>query len=115
MVSWHSLKEKKRARKISNFDLDRILVKSYTEFLTIYEANSKVRESDEIFKVSRQLEIINDELLTLRNYYNANITNYNKMIKTFPTIIIANIKKYKEKPFYDLKNMNDEDYEDFKL
>ncbi|MBQ2873335.1 MAG: LemA family protein [Bacilli bacterium] len=106
---------KLRARKISNFDLDRILVKSYNEFLSIYEANLKLRESDEIFKVSRQLEIINDELLTLRNYYNANITNYNKMIKKFPTNIVANIKKYKERPFYDLKDMTDEDYEDFKL
>ena len=106
---------KLRARKISNFDLDRILVKSYNEFLSIYEANSKLRESDEIFKVSRQLEIINEELLTLRNYYNANITNYNKMIKKFPTNIVANIKKYKERPFYDLKDMKDDNYEDFKL
>ena len=106
---------KLRARKISNFDLDRVLVKSYNEFLSIYEEHKKLRESDEIFKVSRQLEIINDELLTLRNYYNANITNYNKMIKKFPTNIVANIKKYKEKPFYDLKDMTDEDYEDFKL
>ena len=106
---------KLRSRKISNFDLDRVLVKAYNEFLSIYEGNSKVRESDEIFKVSRQLEIINDELLTLRNYYNANITNYNKMIKKFPTVIVANIKKYKEKPFYDLKDMTDEDYQDFKL
>ena len=106
---------KLRARKISNFDLDRVLVKSYNEFLSIYEANIKLRESDEIFKVSRQLEIINDELITLRNYYNANITNYNKMIKKFPTNIVAKIKKYKEKPFYDLKDMTDEDYEDFKL
>jgi len=106
---------KLRARKISNFDLDRVLAKSYNEFLSIYEANPKVRESDEIFKVSRQLEIINDELLTLRNYYNANITNYNKMIKKFPTNIVAKIKKYKERSFYDLKDMTDEDYEDFKL
>lgn len=106
---------KLRSRKISNFDLDRILVESYNEFLGIYEANPKLRESDEIFKVSRQLEIINEELLTLRNYYNANITNYNKMIKKFPTNIVAKIKHYKERTFYDLKDMTDEDYEDFKL
>jgi len=106
---------KLRARKISNFDLDRVLAKSYNEFISIYENNPSVKESEEIFKVSRQLEIINDELVTLRNYYNVNITNYNKMIKTFPTNIIANIKKYKERPFYDLKDMTDEDYEDFKL
>lgn len=106
---------KLRARKISNFDLDRVLVKAYNEFLSIYEANVKLRESDEIFKVSRQLELINEELLTLRNYYNGNITNYNKMVKKFPTNLVAKIKKYKERPFYDLKDMTDEDYEDFKL
>lgn len=116
-LSQDSFKEiiKLRARKISNFDLDRVLVKSYNEFLSLYEGNSKLRESDEIFKVSRQLEIINDELSTLRDYYNANITNYNTMIKKFPTNVIASIKKYKERPFYDLKDMTDDDYQDFKL
>ena len=106
---------KLRSRKISNFDLDRVLVKSYNEFIGIYESNVKVRESEEIFKLCRQLEIINDELFTLRNYYNANITGYNKMIKKFPTMVVAKIRKYKEKTFYDLKDMTDEDYEDFKL
>jgi len=106
---------KLRARKISNFELDRILVKSYDEFLSLYEDNKELRKSDEIYKAFRQLEIINEELITLRNYYNANILNYNKMIKKFPTNIVAHVKKYKERPFYDLKNMKDEDYEDFKL
>jgi len=106
---------KLRARKISNFDLDRVLVSSHNEFLSIYEANKELRESDEIYKASKQLELINEELTTLRNYYNANISNYNKMIKTFPTNIIAEIKKYQERPFYDLKDMKDDNYEDFKL
>ena len=106
---------KLRSRKISNFDLDRTLVSSHNEFLSIYEANKELRESDEVFKASKQLELINEELITLRNYYNANISNYNKMIKTFPTNIIANVKKYKERPFYDLKDMKDDNYEDFKL
>ena len=54
-------------------------------------------------------------LVTLRVYYNANISNYNHMVKKIPSMIIAKIKKYKERLFYDLKDMNDEDYEDFKL
>jgi len=106
---------KLRTKKLSNFDLDRELVKVHDEFLTIYENNPTLRESDEIYKTTKQLEIINEELVTLRNYYNANIVNYNKMIKNFPTNIIANIKKYKEKLFYDLKDMKDDDYKDFKL
>ncbi len=106
---------KLRTKRLSNFDLDRELVKIHDEFITIYENNPQLRESDEIYKASKQLEIINDELTTLRNYYNANIVNYNKMIKTFPTNIIASIKKYKEKLFYDLKDMKDDNFDDFKL
>jgi len=106
---------KLRSRKISNFDLDRTLVNSYNEFISIYEGNKKLRENDEIFKSVRQLEFIDEELFTLRKYYNGNITNYNKMVKKFPTNIVAKIKKYKERPFYDLKDMSDDDHEDFKL
>lgn len=106
---------KLRARKISNFDLDRTLVSSYNEFLSIYETNKKLRENDEIYKAAKQLELIDEELVTLRNYYNANITEYNKSIKKFPTNIVAEIKKYKERPFYDLKDRTDDNYEDFKL
>ncbi len=106
---------KLKARKISNFDMDRKLVKIYNEFLNIYDKNIKLREDDDIFKINKQIELIDEELLTLRNYYNGNIVIYNKMIKKIPTNIIAKIKKYKERLFYDLKDMRDEDYEDFKL
>lgn len=106
---------KLRSRKLSNFELDRILVKIHNDFIAIYEKNSELKANDEIYKAYKQLELIDEELNTLRNYYNANIATYNKMIKKFPTLIIAKIKKYKEKFFYDLKDQNDEDYEDFKL
>lgn len=106
---------KLKSRKLSNFELDRILVKIHNEFISIYEKNKELRESDEIYKASKQLELIDEELVTLRNYYNGNIATYNKMIKKFPTLIIARIKKYNERPFYDLKDQTDDDYEDFKL
>ena len=106
---------KLKARKISNFDMDRKLVKIHNEFLNLYDKNIKLREDDDIYKIKKQIELIDEELFTLRNYYNANILIYNKMIKKIPTSIIAKIKKYKERLFYDLKDMSDEDYEDFKL
>ena len=106
---------KLKAKKISNFELDRLLINIHNNYLSIYENNKELRESDEIYKANKQLELIDEELITLRNYYNANIANYNKMIKKFPTLIIAKIKKYQTKNFYDMKDMNDNDYEDFKL
>ena len=106
---------KLKAKKLSNFDLDRALVASYNELISIYDNHKELRDSDELYKSIRQLELIDEELVALRTYYNANIANYNKMIKKIPTVIIAKIKKYKERLFYDMKDRNDEDYEDFKL
>ena len=104
-----------KTKKLSNFELDRALVKSHNELTCIYDDNKELRDSDELYKAMKQIELIDEELVTLRNYYNANIANYNKMISKFPTLIIAKIKKYNSRMFYDLKDMNDEDYEDFKL
>ena len=106
---------KLRSRKVSNFTLDRILADSYNEFVSILDSNKELNKSDEITKIKKQLILIDNELITLRNYYNGNISNYNKMIKKFPTLIVAKIKKYKTRLFYDLKDMSDDDYEDFKL
>ena len=104
-----------KTKKISNFDLDRTLKRSHDEFLTIYEKNKELKENDELYKANKQIELIDEELVTLRAYYNANILNYNRMIKKIPTNIIAKIKKYQERLLYDLKDNNDNDYEDFKL
>ncbi len=106
---------KLKARKISNFDLDRMLVTAHNEFSVICNKDDQLKGNDEIYKSNKQIEIIDEELVTLRNYYNANIMTYNKMIKKFPTIVVAKIKKYKERPYYDLKDMTDDDHEDFKL
>jgi len=104
-----------KTKKLSNFDFDRSLVKSHNELISIYDSNEKLKNNDELYKSMKQLELIDEELATLRTYYNANITNYNKMVKKIPTMFVAKIKKYKERMFYDLKDMNDENYEDFKL
>lgn len=106
---------KLRSRKISNFDLDRILISATNELYSIKEANKKKIKSDEINRIIKQLDNIDIKLNTYRNYYNDNITKYNKMVKSFPTNIVALLCKYNNKLFYDMKNMEDDDVNDFKL
>ena len=106
---------KLRSRKISNFDLDRKLVQAYNELLNVREENKKTIKSDEVDKIFKQLKEIDMKLDTYRDYYNANIVKYNKMVKSFPTNIVALMCKYQERLFFDMKNMNDDDVEDFKL
>ena len=107
---------KLRNLKISNFDLDRKLIEAATEFTVIKEKyKDELNKSEEIKNISKRLEEIDEKLDVNREYYNRNIAEYNKLIKMFPTNIIAKIYKYEEKLFYDKKDMSDDDYNDFKL
>jgi len=106
---------KLRSRKISNFELDRYLVDAFNEFIQLKEEYKELNQSDEIKKITKAIKEIDDKLSSLKIYYNKNISNYNKQVKTFPSNIIAIFSKYKEKTFYDKKDMTDEDEFDFKL
>ena len=106
---------KLRARKISNFDLDRKLVEANNQFITIKEKYEEINKNEDIIKYSNDLIDIDDRLKIQVNYYNKNIAEYNKLIKLFPTNIVARLCKYQEKLFFDRKDMSDEDYNDFKL
>ena len=106
---------KLRVKKISNFEMDRVLIETNNEFLTIKDNNKNLNKSEEIKKISKEIITIDEKLEMLKDYYDSNITKYNKMIKIFPTNIIALLNKYEEKLFFDKKDMSDDDYEDFKL
>ena len=106
---------KLRNRKISNFDLDRKLIEANTQFITLKEKYKELKESEEIQNISKKLEELDEKLEVNRDYYNNNIAEYNKLIKMFPTNIIARLCKYEEKLFFDRKDMSDDDYNDFKL
>ncbi|MDO5568490.1 MAG: LemA family protein [bacterium] len=106
---------KLRSRKISNFDLDRELEHAYNEFLGLQEEFKELGKSDELKKISKNIKNIDSKLIVLKSYYDECITRYNKLTRMFPTNIVASICKYKERPFFDRKNMNDEIFDDFKL
>ena len=106
---------KLRSRKISNFELERKLSDAYNEFLNYKDKNTDLKDHEELTKISISLEDINEKLSILIDYYNGNITKYNKMIVLFPNNIIAKINKFNQKLFFDRKDMSDEDYKDFKL
>ena len=106
---------KLRSRKIGNFDLDRKLINAKNELLVYKDKDKEIATNDEIKKILKQLSEIDEHLDTQRDYYNKNISLYNKMIKKFPENIVARFNKYEEKLYFDRRDMNDEDFEDFKL
>lgn len=106
---------KLRSRKISNFELDRQIYDAINEFNNYKENYPTLSDSDSFVKIDNSLNETENEIIALRKYYNDNITDYNKLVKKFPSNIVAKISKFKEKNYYDGKNMNDDIINDFKL
>ena len=47
------------------------------------------------------------EIVGLRKYYNDIITDYNKLVKSFPTNLIALLKGYKARDYFDGNNVDE--------
>ncbi len=106
---------KLRSRKLSNFDLDRQLYEAINEFNYYKENYPELEKVDSLVKIESALDDSEHEINALRKYYNDTITEYNKLTKKFPSNIVAIMLKYKEKTYFDGKNMNDDIINDFKL
>jgi len=97
---------KLRSRKLINFELDRKLYDGINEFNLYKEKYPKLTQVDNFVKIDVAINASEIEIIAARNYYNDIITEYNKLVKTFPSNIIAKLYKYHYRNFYDEKNMN---------
>lgn len=106
---------KLRSKKLTNFELDRQLYEGINEFEKIKEENFQLKDCDNFIKIELNLNESEAEIIASRKYYNDIITDYNKEVRTFPANIIAKLCNYKQKTYFDGKNMNDNITNDFKL
>ena len=106
---------KLRSRKLSNFDLDRQLYDAVNEFNSFKEKYPDLKLIESFMKIDLSIEESEAEIVAFRKYYNDIITNYNKMVRSFPSNITAKLCKYAEKPYFDGKDMTDDIINDFKL
>ena len=101
-------------KRISNYDLDRKLTEAENLILEVKNDHSEL-DTKEFNKDLKEIKKINEDLISCKNYYNRNTSDLNKLIRKFPTNIVAKIHRYKIKPFFDGKNMQDAVTDDFKL
>lgn len=106
---------KLRSRKLSNFELDRQLYEAINEFHLYKDLLPELKNSESFMKIDLGINESEIEITALRKYYNDIITEYNTSVKTFPSMIVSKICKYKIKTYFDGKDMSDEITNDFKL
>ena len=104
-----------RSKKLSNFDLDRQLYDAINEYTRYKEKYSDLKNNTDFLKIDIELNETESEIVALRKYYNDIITDYNKLAKSFPSNLVRIMCKYKKKPYFDGKNMDDDITNDFKL
>ena len=104
-----------RSKKLTNFELDRKLYEAINEFSKYKEDFPDLKTNEGYMKIDLGLSETEAEIVASRKYYNDIITDYNKMVRTFPSNVVAKVSKYKVRTYFDGKNMNDEIINDFKL
>ena len=104
-----------RSKKLTNFELDRNLYSAINEFHVVKEKYPELQTNEEFIKIELGIAESESEIVGLRKYYNDIITDYNKVVRTFPSNVVGMISKYKKRPYFDGKNMDDDIINDFKL
>lgn len=95
--------------------MNRKLIDANNQFYSLKPKISFIKSKWEIKTLSKKIEDCDEKLDVNRDYYNTNISEYNKLIKLFPTNIVAKLCKYEEKLYFDRKDMSDDDFNDFKF
>ena len=104
-----------RSKKLSNFELDRLLYESINEFHLYKDTIPELKNNESFMKIDLGINESEIEITALRKYYNDIITECNKSVKVFPNMIVSKICHYKNKPYFDGKDMTDNIVNDFKL
>ena len=98
----------------SSFEIHRLLKESFNK-LDFIKKQYKELDTEDINKLFLEINEMDESLNAYIKYYNENIVDYNKYVRKFPFNIVGIILKYKEKTFFDNKDLNDDNIKDFKI
>ena len=100
---------------LSSFELERKLVSLTREFYDIKIKHRDLVKMESFTHMDFTLKENEAKLDGYTSYYNDSISKFNNLVRMFPSNIVAKVSHFKEKTFYDGKNMNDKNVNDFKL
>jgi LemA protein len=100
---------------LSSFDFGRKLSSLTREYDEIKFTNRNLIKIDQFVDIDFSLKENDAKLDGYISYYNDSVSKFNRLVRMFPSNITAILCRYKEKTFYDGKNMSDKNDKDFKL
>ena len=87
-------------KNISNIKLLLKIDECDHEIKKYLDDNEKLLKIEAIININKEIREQDIIINSCKNYYNNNLVGYNKLVKCFPSKLVAKIYKYKEKEFY---------------
>ena len=104
-----------KKEELSNFDLDRKLEEYIYLINQIFNDYKSVKQNKDLNDKLIEIKRIDEKITSAKAFYNKYISESNELVRKFPSNIVAKFHNIKIKNFFDNKDMNDEDINDFKL
>jgi LemA protein len=73
----------------------------------IAENYPELRATENFQQLSRNLSEIEDEIQAARRIYNSNVQAYNTKIQVFPNSMVANMRGFDEREFFEIEDAAD--------
>jgi LemA protein len=78
------------------------LVAALRQLFAVAEAYPDLKANQNFLALQGELSNTEDRLQTARRFYNANVRDYNRRVKQFPSVLIANSFGFKEEEFFEV-------------
>jgi len=79
---------------------DNVLTGALKSLFAIAENYPDLKASDNFRELQDELSDTENKIAYSRQFYNSNVLNFNTKIRVFPTVLIANMLKFKEAEFF---------------
>ncbi len=86
---------------LDNFQKNDLLKNCYNELFKILDENDKLLKSDSLNSILSNLNENEEQIVGAIKFYNDTVVDYNQLVISFPTNVIAFFKGYKKRNFYN--------------
>ncbi|MBQ9019556.1 MAG: LemA family protein [Bacilli bacterium] len=84
-----------------NIEVNSMLKKIYNELFKALDEHEKLYKSDALVKILDELNNTEEDIIGAIKFYNDTVVEFNKLVVSFPSNIIALFKRYKKMDFYN--------------
>jgi LemA protein len=88
---------------------DNQLTGALKTLFAVAEAYPKLNASDNFKELQEELSDTETKIAASRQFYNANVLDYNTKIKVFPNVMLANMLGFKEEEFFEADEQSTKD------